>query len=311
MQLFEDYKNTSKIVEICVKPSFRTNLTLLFFICFISTTLAAEFNKSLPTLSIAYKKFKDEEILDVDQYGHDIYIENSSGVIHEETFLDVPRILRFMVYNCRFASFDWTSLFRMSYLESIDLYDVRGLPVLTNSVMLGFKSLKSMSIYDSDVTFQHDTFRRLKQLEYLSISKVDVTILGNEVFTGSRLRELYWTESGITKIDKNCLSTLKNVRIINLSGNKIEYLQPETFVGLKNLERLYLNRNRLATVNFRHFASLSSLTYLDVSKNRIPTVDVEEVWRSVPSLTRIIMDSRSAPTGLKKDAFDSLQVMLI
>lgn len=155
-------------------------LIKVIFISIIASTYAAEFNKTFPTLGITYKKFKDEEILDVDQYGHDIYIENSSGVIHEETFLDVPRILRFIMYNSKFTSFDWTSLFRMSYLESIDINDVRGLPVLTNSIMLGFKSLKSVSLYDTDVTFQHDTFQRLKHLEYLSISKVDVSILGKK-----------------------------------------------------------------------------------------------------------------------------------
>lgn len=296
-------------VEYCLNRM--TNLAVLFLLCIILTTHAAEFNKSCPTLSITYKKFKEEEILDVYQYGQNIYIENCSGVVHEETFLDIPRILRFMMYNSRFTSFDWTSLFRMSYLESIDIMDVRGLPVLTNNIMLGFKSLKSFSIYDTDVTFQHDAFQRMKQLEYLSISKVDVTILGNGVFNGSRLKELYWTDSGIMKIDKNCFTPLKNIQIINLSGNKIEYLEPETFSGLKNLERLYLNRNNLATIQFRHFATLHSLTYLDVSKNKIPIVDVEEVWRNIPSLRKIILDRRSLPEGSRKNSFDRLDIMLV
>lgn len=123
--------------------------------------------------------------------------------------------------------------------------------------------------------------------------------------------ELYWTDSGISRIDRNCFTSLKNIQIINLSGNKIENIEPHTFVGLKKLERIYLNRNRLATINLRHLSNLPRLTYLDISKNQVPIINVEELWRSVPSLETVIIDRQSDPLDSKKDYPKSLNVILV
>ncbi|KAK9874357.1 hypothetical protein WA026_002707 [Henosepilachna vigintioctopunctata] len=216
-----------------------------------------------------------------------------------------------MVFNSNFTSFDFTALYKMTYLESVDMMEVTGLPVLTNVVMLGLKNLSRLSIYHTDIKFDYNTFQNLKRLKYLSISKVDVAILGNEVFNGSMLEELYWTDSGIEKIDRYCFSPLGNIKIINLSGNKLAYLWPESFIGLRRLERLYLNRNRLATMNFRQLEHLPSLQYLDISMNKFPMIRLDEVTRNSPNLTTIVVDKKSVEKEQIANSNSRLRIVFV
>ncbi|KAL3271096.1 hypothetical protein HHI36_021592 [Cryptolaemus montrouzieri] len=286
-------------------------LITFLFLQTIFTVILAEFNKSYPTLKIAYKKFKENEHFEVSDYGYVVYIEASDGIIHKDTFIDIPKIIRFMVYNCNFTSFDLTSLYSMPYLQSIDLMDVTGLHVLTNKIIVGFKNLKRLSFYQTDIKFDHNTFQNLKQLEYLSIAKVDVGILGNDVFTGSHLKELYWTDSGIEKIDKYCFSQLKEIEIINLSRNQIESLAPETFNGLLMLERLYLNRNKIAYFSSTHFKYLPSLNYLDISENPTENMRIEEVIKNIPHLKTLIVDRKMISSNFTRDTGTNLSVISV
>lgn len=71
-------------------------------------------------------------------------------------------------------------------------------------------------------------------------------------------------EEGSNKI----FEYVNNLRILDLSNNRITKLMPDIFDNLTRLEKLYLSNNRLSSVSF-NMDALRSLTYLDLNDNHL------------------------------------------
>ena len=59
------------------------------------------------------------------------------------------------------------------------------------------------------------------------------------------LHELYLSHNSITEIDVNCLESLGQLKILNLSNNEIEKI-PEEIIQLINVEQLDLSNNNIS-----------------------------------------------------------------
>lgn len=118
----------------------------------------------------------------------------------------------------------------------------------------------------------------------------NVTIQDQKI-NAAHLRSLKWRESGLKEIrdvveNPNSLTFLdvsqnkmvklmdnhfdqyKNLNLMNLSHNHINYVQPLTFTGL-DLRELYLSHNYLIAIPFQLFHPMQNLRILDLSYNGI------------------------------------------
>jgi Leucine-rich repeat (LRR) protein len=88
-------------------------------------------------------------------------------------------------------------------------------------------------------------------------------------------------------LDVDVFRGLVNLKYIDLSSNKFQYLHPDTFVGLPSLEHLDLAENRdLQIPTDRHFVNSHSLSRLDIALSKVNSVSVE-TFANVTALEKL------------------------
>uniref|UniRef100_A0A915K7J1 Ig-like domain-containing protein n=1 Tax=Romanomermis culicivorax TaxID=13658 RepID=A0A915K7J1_ROMCU len=97
---------------------------------------------------------------------------------------------------------------------------------------------------------------------------------------------------------------LFNLKLLDLSFNRLEKLDDFQFEGLFNLEELNLADNSLFSINDRSFLGLNKLETLKLSGNRLPFFE-NVWWKNLPNLHNLYAD-RNRFTFLQADAFKLL-----
>lgn len=95
------------------------------------------------------------------------------------------------------------------------------------------------------------------------------------------------------------ISSLKNLKVLHLSGNRLVEF-PKEILKLNELEELDMSRNRLSTIP-REISKLENLTYLDLSKNNLS--DLPDSF-AILSIERLIL----AETEIELLPFEVLQL---
>jgi hypothetical protein len=80
-------------------------------------------------------------------------------------------------------------------------------------------------------------------------------------------------QAGLKLIQGNTFNTAINMEHLNLSNNKIAFLDEKAFSGLKNLEKLELYENKIKNLPTHLFHELPELKELDLGDNRLKTFD--------------------------------------
>jgi Leucine-rich repeat (LRR) protein len=88
-------------------------------------------------------------------------------------------------------------------------------------------------------------------------------------------------------LETDVFNGLVKVKYIDLVGNKLQYLHPDTFVRLPNLQSLFLSNNPGLQIPIgRHFINSHSLTQLCISGCNVRSVSVE-TFANVSALERL------------------------
>ena len=89
--------------------------------------------------------------------------------------------------------------------------------------------------------------KNLPNLSKLFIKNSKITRLEKKLFDGFPMLQSFNLSSNyeLKTIDKEAFSNLKNLKELELSGNKLSEFGPEMFLGLVNLEKLGLTNNNL------------------------------------------------------------------
>lgn len=145
---------------------------------------------------------------------------------------------------------------------------------------------------DSDVAFKEITLQQIvygQERDYLNVINEQQTeilklvdsqttdeqlkkIFQNKKFI--RLRSLDVSGNRIESPDKETFRALVRLRSLNLARNVIEVLKGDVFLDLHDLNELYLSNNKFTdfSASFDVFSNLKQLTLLDLSNNTIQHV---------------------------------------
>ena len=85
----------------------------------------------------------------------------------------------------------------------------------------------------------------------------------------NNLRNLNLSGNQITKIQPDTFQGLGNLQILNLGYNQITQIQPNAFLGLGNLRWLYLSNNQITQIHPNAFQGLNNLQWLHLNYNQI------------------------------------------
>lgn len=105
-----------------------------------------------------------------------------------------------------------------------------------------------------------------------------------------RLRLLDVSGNRIQNLERETFRRNVRLRVLNLASNEIKQLNGDTFVDLLDLNELYLGNNQLVDFSsgFEVFSHLKALTVLDVSNNTIVNIE-RRMFYGLESLIEINM----------------------
>ncbi|GIY57032.1 protein toll [Caerostris darwini] len=154
-------------------------------------------------------------------------------------------------------------------------------------VLLLYNPVRNFSMADNNIahlgpedlqgrqTVQHLDLQGnvIAQVERLTFAKVRDQLLSLDL-SRNRIKSL-----------QGCLQNLTNLKVLNLSHNRIEVFSPGEFYNMNSLTELHLEMNRIATLD-SEIRTLTQLRILSISNNQIRTIFTNQI---PPRLTHLYL----------------------
>ncbi|XP_019412536.1 PREDICTED: leucine-rich alpha-2-glycoprotein [Crocodylus porosus] len=104
----------------------------------------------------------------------------------------------------------------------------------------------------------------------ISVEFTNLSTMGEHALQGlPLLQELHLSSNRLQCLPAGLLWPVPELRVLDLTGNLLEDLPPETFCASRLLRHLVLGGNRLGRLQPSWFQSLGALQWLDVSGNQL------------------------------------------
>ncbi|KAJ8718096.1 hypothetical protein PYW07_006026 [Mythimna separata] len=254
--------------------------------------------------------------------------------IDDSAFVDLPVLARLNLSNNNIETIEPNNFRGVDNMYSLDLSH-NNLTQLTFNKSIWTNNLKALYLNNNKLTNISKLFENTCRLSYLDISNndiADLTALGADIFPN--LTGLHIANNKIKNFNNprtNSLTTLidlglssneindinlsyyKELMSVDLSNNKLfylnstlfrnnEYLQsldvsrnnitdvpPGTFQFMKNLKLVNLSSNYLTKLRFGSLKGLHKTELLDLSKNYIEVLDVD-VFHECEEMKTLIID---------------------
>ena len=119
-------------------------------------------------------------------------------------------------------------------------------------------------------------FEKPSGITHLFLNNNFVSELPGGLFNNSglvKLTNLIVHHNTITHLKPDQFISLQNLKILDLSYNRIQYMEPTVFKGLLNLTALWLEGNKITDLKFNQFAFLPKLKSLFLRNNEIRNVE--------------------------------------
>ncbi|XP_068087177.1 toll-like receptor 13 isoform X2 [Anabrus simplex] len=149
---------------------------------------------------------------------------------------------------------------------------------LDNNLFRPVKKLTFLSLTNNRNTklqMSDGIFSDLKVLEYLDLSFSALSVPTMNTFKGLHsLQKLSLYSTKLERITEQCFSELKNLQVLDISGNKLSNsIHPTAFVGLTELQELYARGCGLSLRDVR-LDDLHNITVFDLTANNVEQLDM-------------------------------------
>ncbi|XP_045502095.1 protein artichoke-like [Colias croceus] len=144
-----------------------------------------------------------------------------------------------------------------------------------------------LSGIDKNIQFDKTIDSPLIILNMQNSSVTNITRLGINQFWS--LNELILSKNNIKILGVGALTNLTKLGLLDLSFNKIQFIQPGSFKDNSHLRVLNISHNHLTALTYGTFRGLISLETLDLSYNEIPDLQGERFY-DIQGLRVLIID---------------------
>ncbi|XP_059150135.1 toll-like receptor Tollo [Physella acuta] len=161
----------------------------------------------------------------------------------------------------------------LSYAESLQVVDLSN-NVITSLLPVTFQdlqALKKIVLSNNQLTSLHvRQFKGCESLEVLDLSSNSLNKLDVDIFTFVKsIVEINLSNNQLTSFSQEFMS-LVNLKILNLSGNKITQTYRGQFPN--HVEIIDLSRNNIANIKVHTFKSLKKIVNVNLSYNNLTTL---------------------------------------
>jgi len=168
-----------------------------------------------------------------------------------------------------------------------------------------FPALYQLILTDNKINqIEFNSFYQLSQLKILRIDYNNLTNLNSMIFNGgitslisNRIsntnfltESLFLNNNFLSEIESYTFEELNMVRFIDLSFNRLQLVDLNTFTGLSNLKIFKLNNNLISSITDNSFSTLSQLIEIDLSYNRLSTIN-KGTFNGLNSIEKISLKS--------------------
>uniref|UniRef100_A0A3Q1IH40 TIR domain-containing protein n=1 Tax=Anabas testudineus TaxID=64144 RepID=A0A3Q1IH40_ANATE len=161
-----------------------------------------------------------------------------------------------------------TLLRSCSQLTELDL-SFNDLQDMSDLALTSLKQLRCLELNNNYLKTVPRAIRGLSTLEIFNLSFNFISELTCSDFLNlTRLTELHLDQNRISVVDGCVFQDLKNLRVLNISGNAVRKLVDFFKVNSKKLEVLDLSGNFLIVLKQGDFRNLPSLRYLDLQSGK-------------------------------------------
>lgn len=219
---------------------------------------------------------KHIETLDL-SYNHFEAITNDSFEI--ATQWEASRGRTINLAFCRISSIASGALSKIPNIQDLDLSGNNGITIamLTNLIKeleTGARNLDRFSLASLNLTTIVPLFTQVTELslKFLNVSFNNISDVPLDVFSTIRsLRVLDLSWNSVTRLAAG-FSDLSNLKVLNISHNKMESFQGDAVSHLSNLQTLDISHNRLSNSNRVHLSPLIKLLTLIMNNNFLASV---------------------------------------
>jgi len=138
-----------------------------------------------------------------------------------------------------------------------------------------FKPLVLSDIKSNISIFSIIPKAELTNLTVLNLSYCKITNLPMHMFSELLIKILDLSCNYIQDLQPTIFNSLTNLKMLNLSGNKINHMQAELYNELKNLKLLDLSDNKIEKLTKNIFRNLDNIEELYLDANELTELDSE------------------------------------
>lgn len=177
-----------------------------------------------------------------------------------------------------------------------------------------FLALHSLRLSNTSLSINQggDPFERLVELRSLDVSHNNLTNLNLTQFskTLNRLVEFRAANCHIANVSELFEHLADELRILDISGNSVGYLDNRHIERFTSLEELRLRNTELFHFDASSLQNLRKLTALDISQNQLKTLDLHPLPKTLEYLNLQSNELRLIG-GLKQSKFVNLTTLAI
>ncbi|KAJ8957574.1 hypothetical protein NQ318_020614 [Aromia moschata] len=132
-----------------------------------------------------------------------------------------------------------------------------------------------------------------QHVKYINFAYNRISLLPPYVFHHNNYRGLHKIElyqNKISNVSQRAFRELRQLKIVDLSGNNITSIEPSTFKSNTKLEKLDLSNNKMNFFPYKPILNSQSLEILILADNRIEQI-FEVTFSKLPKLRNLMMDN--------------------
>ncbi|XP_076246206.1 uncharacterized protein LOC143186418 [Calliopsis andreniformis] len=175
--------------------------------------------------------------------------------------------------DCFIGIEDSLDILELSFAFATDVFPQRALRPLSNLLWLVLDN-------NNFQTIEPTAFYSFYQLRYINLESNRLHYLPERIFLSSvhpELRDVKLGYNFLVAIPEFTFHNLTELRSLDLTGNRIKVLSPESIVDCPNLVTISLAYNRISKMEKNAFYDLPSLRFLHLEFNRLTTLDLDAI----------------------------------
>ncbi|XP_045456025.1 protein toll-like [Melitaea cinxia] len=189
-------------------------------------------------------------------------------------FRHTPNVARLDLYANKLLDLSDDLFTGLNKLEQILIFDNKAILKLSNKTFSNLPSLYDLKLDRCFIeNIPAELFRNTTNLKKLSLQGNNIKYLPNNTFKGLKLIYLNLSHNKISYLNSDVFSEQTSMTELKLSYNELKSLPGELFSNMNSLKILDLGQNSIGYLNKSIFNGLGNLKELSLNENRLEYLD--------------------------------------